>query len=208
MEPVLSGDPGDERTWHGWRVYERKRNDPPCPRRRAHRYAAGKSACRWRSTPDRCTVLAPGSATPSPGRSTHCGAVGPRTTTPDGDDAVDLLPYVTSARAKLRPGERRLPVPAALAHRVWARTTLPTMDRWLGHPDVVHGTNYVVPPTRRAAARERVRLLVRRPSRPMPTPTSPAPAPSCGARSTRVSTSSRRRRRRPIACASSSGPTG
>ena len=45
------------------------------------------------------------------------------------------------------PAERRLPMPAALAIRSWARRSVP-MDRWLGHPDVVHGTNYVVPPTR------------------------------------------------------------
>jgi glycosyltransferase involved in cell wall biosynthesis len=70
---------------------------------------------------------------------------------PDTDNAgvdVDLLPYVTSARAKLEPDERRLPIPAALAHRLWARRWAPAMDRWLGRPDVVHGTNYVVPPAR------------------------------------------------------------
>ena len=61
---------------------------------------------------------------------------------------IDLLPYVTSARAKLRPDERRLPMPASMAHRWWARSSTPAMDRWLGRPDVVHGTNYVVPPTR------------------------------------------------------------
>ena len=68
----------------------------------------------------------------------------------DGDRArdVELLPYVISARAKLNSGERRLPIPAALAHRLWARRSGPAMDRWLGRPDVVHGTNYVVPPAR------------------------------------------------------------
>lgn len=65
-----------------------------------------------------------------------------------GASRIDLLPYVTSARAKLRPDERRLPMPASLAHRWWARSSTPAMDRWLGRPDVVHGTNYVVPPTR------------------------------------------------------------
>ena len=64
------------------------------------------------------------------------------------DDEIDLLPYVISARAKLQPGELRLPIPAAVAHRMWARSSVPAMDRWLGHPDVVHGTNYVVPPSR------------------------------------------------------------
>ena len=62
------------------------------------------------------------------------------------DETVDLKQYVTSLRATLTASERRLPIPAAAAHRLWARRSWPSMDRWLGHPDVVHGTNYVVPP--------------------------------------------------------------
>lgn len=61
-------------------------------------------------------------------------------------DPLSIVPYVTSMRAKVRPPERRLPVPAALAHRLWATSAAFPMDRWLGRPDVVHGTNYVVPP--------------------------------------------------------------
>jgi glycosyltransferase involved in cell wall biosynthesis len=64
---------------------------------------------------------------------------------------LDVVPYVTSFRARVRPPERRLPLPAGLAHRLWARTDRPRADRWLGRPDVVHGTNYIVPPA--AAAR-------------------------------------------------------
>ena len=60
---------------------------------------------------------------------------------------LELRPYVVSARARVRPPERRLPIPAAAAVRLWARSSRP-VDRWLGDPDVVHGTNYVVPPTR------------------------------------------------------------
>ncbi len=60
---------------------------------------------------------------------------------------VELVPYVTSARARVQPPERRLPIPAAAALRLWARRS-PPVDRWLGPHDVVHGTNYVVPPTR------------------------------------------------------------
>ncbi len=60
---------------------------------------------------------------------------------------VELVPYVTSLRARTAPGERRLPIPAAVAHRLWAKTTRWKMDRFLGRPDVVHGTNYVVPPS-------------------------------------------------------------
>ena len=66
------------------------------------------------------------------------------------DDTVDLEPYVISFRGKLERGVRRLPLPAAVAHRMWSRRNRPTVDRWLGHPDVVHGTNYVVPPSRAA----------------------------------------------------------
>jgi glycosyltransferase involved in cell wall biosynthesis len=59
---------------------------------------------------------------------------------------IRLLPYVTSTRAARERAQRRLPIPAAVALRLWARGG-PQMDRWLGRPDVVHGTNYVVPPT-------------------------------------------------------------
>lgn len=65
-----------------------------------------------------------------------------------GLDGLALHPYVTSVRARLGHDERRLPIPAALAHRVWSHSTRGPMDRWLGRPDVVHGTNYVVPPAR------------------------------------------------------------
>lgn len=63
-------------------------------------------------------------------------------------DDVALLPYVLSFRAVLAPGTRRLPLPARAAHRLWARTAHPRVDRWLGDAALVHGTNYVVPPTR------------------------------------------------------------
>ncbi len=62
------------------------------------------------------------------------------------DDAdLELRPYVTSMRARVRSPQRRLPIPAAVALRLWAHQS-PPFDRLLGHPDVVHGTNYVVPP--------------------------------------------------------------
>lgn len=59
-----------------------------------------------------------------------------------------LLPYLTSMRARPTAPTRRLPLPAAAAHRLWQRADRPYVDRWLGRPDLVHGTNYVVPPTR------------------------------------------------------------
>ena len=60
---------------------------------------------------------------------------------------LSLVDYVLSFRARLAPGVRRLPLPAALAHRAWAHSARPSVDRWLGDVDVVHGTNYVVPPS-------------------------------------------------------------
>ena len=63
--------------------------------------------------------------------------------------AVDVQDYLLSFRATVADGTRRLPVPAAIAQRLWSRFDRPTMDRWLGDAQVVHGTNYVVPPTRR-----------------------------------------------------------
>lgn len=61
---------------------------------------------------------------------------------------LDLAEYIVSFRSRLAPGTRRLPLPAMAAHRMWAITDRPRFDRFLGTPDVVHGTNYVVPPCR------------------------------------------------------------
>ncbi len=60
---------------------------------------------------------------------------------------VDVQPYLLSLRSRPSPGVRKLPLPATLAHRWWSHAA-PPVDRFLGRPDVVHGTNYVVPPTR------------------------------------------------------------
>ncbi|MBA2439027.1 MAG: glycosyltransferase family 4 protein [Acidimicrobiia bacterium] len=72
---------------------------------------------------------------------------------------VEVIPYVPSGRALLArarrqpddlpPGTRLLPVPARVFMRAWARSDWPPADRWLGDADVVHGTNFVVPPMRR-----------------------------------------------------------
>ena len=61
---------------------------------------------------------------------------------------VELRPYVLSFRADLGEGTTRLPLPAAAAHAAWARSDVPRVDRWLRGAAVVHGTNYVVPPSR------------------------------------------------------------
>jgi glycosyltransferase involved in cell wall biosynthesis len=63
------------------------------------------------------------------------------------DEPPDVLPYVLSMRAPLPPGTRRLPFPAAAAHVAWAHADRPRADRALRGADVVHGPNYIVPPT-------------------------------------------------------------
>jgi glycosyltransferase involved in cell wall biosynthesis len=68
-----------------------------------------------------------------------------------GHPDVELRPYVLSFRSRPAPPTRRLPLPAAVAHELWSRLDGPRLDRWLGDVDVVHGTNYVVPPTRHPA---------------------------------------------------------
>ncbi len=64
------------------------------------------------------------------------------------DERLRLMPYLISYRADPTDGVRRLPLPAAVAHRLWGRFDHPRADRWLAGAAVVHGTNYVVPPTR------------------------------------------------------------
>lgn len=46
----------------------------------------------------------------------------------------------------------RRPMPARPLHAMWSRGDLPPIEWFVGPVDVVHGTNFVVPPTRRAAA--------------------------------------------------------
>jgi glycosyltransferase involved in cell wall biosynthesis len=62
---------------------------------------------------------------------------------------VELSPYLISGRATPQPGHRRLPMPGIVASHVWSRSDRPLADRWLGDVDLVHGTNYVAPPSRR-----------------------------------------------------------
>jgi glycosyltransferase involved in cell wall biosynthesis len=46
---------------------------------------------------------------------------------------------------------RKLPMPAAPLVRVWGQSDRPPVEWWTGPVDVVHGTNFVVPPARAAA---------------------------------------------------------
>jgi glycosyltransferase involved in cell wall biosynthesis len=46
---------------------------------------------------------------------------------------------------------RQRAMPARPLHLAWSRIGAPAVERFVGPVDVVHGTNYVVPPSRRAA---------------------------------------------------------
>ena len=156
MLAVLAGDPGDERARHEHSNGRRCR-----PGRRPGRVygavtlgrAAGAgpfAACSpdrrpWipfasPSTSARCTATAPASAPPSP-------SWPPRSTA---TTASRSHPYVLSFRARPEPPVRTLPLPAAVAQRLWARRrpAARSTGGWRG-TEVVHGTNYVVPPSRR-----------------------------------------------------------
>ena len=63
-------------------------------------------------------------------------------------DDIELVDYLVSARARPPATTHKFPVPAAFAHRCWAHSSHPRADRWLGGAQLVHGTNYVVPPSR------------------------------------------------------------
>jgi len=47
---------------------------------------------------------------------------------------------------------RQRPMPARPLHKLWERSDVPPVEWFVGAADVVHGTNFVVPPTRHAAA--------------------------------------------------------
>lgn len=72
------------------------------------------------------------------------------------DVDVTAFPVSVSGRADLRdalpPGvhARTPPLPARLLHGAWQRAPWPRLDALLGTPDVVHGPNFVVPPSRAA----------------------------------------------------------
>jgi glycosyltransferase involved in cell wall biosynthesis len=83
------------------------------------------------------------------------GLIGELATRPE----VALVGYGFTAsgwrrlRARLPAGVRptSAPMPAGALLRIWPRLDLPPIEWWTGRVDVVHGTNFVVPPARRAA---------------------------------------------------------
>lgn len=64
-------------------------------------------------------------------------------------DDIRLDPYLVSFRSTPERGHRKLPVPGVVASHLWSRTDHPSAERWIGDADVVHGTNYVAPPSGR-----------------------------------------------------------
>jgi glycosyltransferase involved in cell wall biosynthesis len=72
-------------------------------------------------------------------------------------DAADIVPYALSWRgrsslpARLPAGSRppRWPMAARPLRALWTRADWPPVELWTGAVDVVHGTNFVVPPSRR-----------------------------------------------------------
>jgi glycosyltransferase involved in cell wall biosynthesis len=74
------------------------------------------------------------------------------------ESGLDVRAYAVSWRrrsgidAQLPPGVtcRQRPMPARPLHALWGRGSLPPLEWFVGRVDVVHGTNFVVPPTRNA----------------------------------------------------------
>jgi glycosyltransferase involved in cell wall biosynthesis len=72
---------------------------------------------------------------------------------------VDVSAFAVSWRRRQFLAERlpagiashQRPMPARPLHAAWARTASPPVEWFVGRHDVVHGSNFVVPPTRAAA---------------------------------------------------------
>ncbi|MBM36538.1 MAG: hypothetical protein CL460_05145 [Acidimicrobiaceae bacterium] len=67
----------------------------------------------------------------------------------DRENRVEMAEYTLSLRARMR-GQTRgtwVPIPAAQAPVLWRLLNAPKIERFLGKVDVVHGTNFVVPPS-------------------------------------------------------------
>ena len=71
----------------------------------------------------------------------------------DGGRPIELVPYAVTFRGRGSATTRqRGPMPARPLRAFWTRADTPPIEWWTGTVDVVHGTNFVVPPARRAAA--------------------------------------------------------
>jgi len=75
-------------------------------------------------------------------------------------DSLDVRAFAVSWRRRSRmdalvpPGvaAAQRPMPARPLHALWGRSAFPPVEWFVGKVDVVHGTNFVVPPTKEAAA--------------------------------------------------------
>ncbi len=73
---------------------------------------------------------------------------------------VEVRAYAVSWRrremigSQVPPGvtTHQRPMPARPLHALWGRVDAPPVEWFIGPTDVVHGTNFVVPPTAKAAA--------------------------------------------------------
>lgn len=66
---------------------------------------------------------------------------------------TELVPFAVTFRGRHAAAtHQRWPMPARPLRALWKRANFPPIEWWTGPIDVVHGTNFVVPPTRRAAA--------------------------------------------------------
>ncbi len=74
-------------------------------------------------------------------------------------DDIDVTAFAVSwrrregidARLPAGVGSGQRPMPARPLHAAWAHGSLPPLEWFVGRRDVVHGSNFVVPPTRSAA---------------------------------------------------------
>lgn len=64
------------------------------------------------------------------------------------DVGADVRPYAVSLRGTTDVSMDRMRLPARLVHKAWLRAGRPSADRLVGDVDVVHGTNFVLPPTK------------------------------------------------------------
>jgi glycosyltransferase involved in cell wall biosynthesis len=123
--------------------------------------------CKARNVPpERSVTSDPGrlsvafDATPLLGRPTGvgafcAGALAGLSGAPD----VDVSAFAVSWRRRhgiaglVPPGvsTRQRPMPARPLHKVWGRMSRPPIEWFIGRHDVVHGSNFVVPPTAHAA---------------------------------------------------------
>ena len=67
---------------------------------------------------------------------------------PDGPAVLSYLLGAPRHRGAGPPGARLVPVPARVALAAWSRADRPRVDRWLPGAQVLHATNFVVPPSR------------------------------------------------------------